>query len=1081
MPSNLRRSFRYGLLFSVLFASMIALGQAPVRSPKASQPANAEEEERDNPAARQAWFLRGRIVPGKNAAALLHRAFQQKIALRKAQQQARQQAAPAGGPGLAGGPLPMGQGIGPAWTNLGPAPITSSSDGTTNFSFSGGHEGNFSGRVQAVVVDPNDSTGNTVYVGSAYGGVWKTTNGKASPASNVTWTSLFDTDPAASTLSVGAVAVLPCSGACGAHGPIVLVGTGEPDNAIDSYYGQGILRFDPTANAWSLISSADGGTHQFQGMGFSKIAFNTSTPAMVVAATGATFFPSNTLNFMKGLYYSSDSGATWSLATVKDGSTQICIPAQSAPQGCSVSDVVYDATNSTFYAAIRFHGFYSSTDNGHNWTRLTVQPGSSLPTTTCTPATNSSCPMYRGQLAVQPSTGDLYTVFVGSSGDTSSANIYRATFSAGVVNGWTHISNGTTSPTSTGIVGCGDGSVGSGCDLSQSFYNLYIAAVPNGTGTDLYIGAVNLFKCRLANSSQTCNMTSGTSNIWMNISHVYGSCSGNANYQTMHPDNHGFGFMVLSGGSVIAYLGNDGGVYRSLDSRNLVGGTNCSAGGPAPNGNALDSLNTSTLGSLTQFIWISTDPVDGSVTLGGTQDNGSPATAAGQSSPVLTPPLFFMANGGDGGYNFIDHTGNNWYTTNTGVSIQKCSGGIPCIETLPFNSIIGSGQVGGDSGAFYTPYMLDPANDADAIVGTCRVWRGVADGSALTALSFNFDTGTAATCNGSENNIIASLAAGGATSGGLSQVVYAGTGGGHIWATTNAAGGTGTWTDQTGSTNPGGFPVSGVAIDQVGDNTGQTAYMTIMGFTGGAGHVWKTTNAGTNWTDITGNLPDAPVNSVLVDPGNHNIVYVGTDVGVFMASDTTQGGSTNWQEWGLSFPNVAVLSLASAPGGKLRAGTHGRGIFETQLSSAFGGYTLPVSNTPQTVYVSQLPAVFNGNATATGSYNSPVNLSCTAGGTAPPSTCTPAPNPVTPVTGPGTPFTISTSDVAGDYLFNLHGVGTDSNSTTNDTALTLHILDFNLASFSTTTPTIPHGTAQDVTFQVTAAGSFAGSVTLSCS
>ena len=59
--------------------------------------------------------------------------------------------------------------------------------------------------------------------------------------------------------------------------------------------------------------------------------------------------------------------------------------------------------------------------------------------------------------------------------------------------------------------------------------------------------------------------------------------------------------------------------------------------------------------------------------------------------------------------------------------------------------------------------------------------------------------------------------------------------------------------------------------------------VTVMGFTGGSGHVWQTTNAGSTWIDFTGSpasvLPDSPVNAVVVDPGAH-IVYVGTDVGV---------------------------------------------------------------------------------------------------------------------------------------------------------------------------------------------------------
>lgn len=352
MVFNARRWLGYGLLFALLLAPFFALGQAPVRSSKATQPADPDQEQRDNPAGRQAWFLKGRMVAGKNAAALLARAHQQKMALRRAQQQkaaqraAQQQTATAAGgqTSLTSAPTILGQGTGPAWTNIGPAPITGNSTGTSNGGFSNNPQGNFSGRVQAVVVDPNDATGNTVYVGSAYGGVWKTTNGTNVPHSGVIWTSLFDTDPAAATLSVGAVTVLPCGGACGPNGPVILVGTGEPDNAIDSYYGLGLLRFDPVGNAWSLISTANSGAISLRGMGFSKIAFSTANPNLVVAAAAATSAPNggNTIpGTTRGIYFSTDAGQSWTLASIFDpGNVQICIPATSTQRllrhGCGL-------------------------------------------------------------------------------------------------------------------------------------------------------------------------------------------------------------------------------------------------------------------------------------------------------------------------------------------------------------------------------------------------------------------------------------------------------------------------------------------------------------------------------------------------------------------------------------------------------------------------------------------------------------------------------------------------------------------------------------------------------------------------
>ncbi len=71
------------------------------------------------------------------------------------------------------------------------------------------------------------------------------------------------------------------------------------------------------------------------------------------------------------------------------------------------------------------------------------------------------------------------------------------------------------------------------------------------------------------------------------------------------------------------------------------------------------------------------------------------------------------------------------------------------------------------------------------------------------------------------------------------------------------------------SINPNQFPISSVAID-TSDSTGNTAYVTVMGFTGGPGHIWQTTTAGANWIDFSGTgtnaIPDSPVNAVVVDP-----------------------------------------------------------------------------------------------------------------------------------------------------------------------------------------------------------------------
>ena len=72
-------------------------------------------------------------------------------------------------------------------------------------------------------------------------------------------------------------------------------------------------------------------------------------------------------------------------------------------------------------------------------------------------------------------------------------------------------------------------------------------------------------------------------------------------------------------------------------------------------------------------------------------------------------------------------------------------------------------NLGGDQGAFYTPYILDPQNTSEMLVGTCRVWRVSTSGSAPLQLSDDFDTLGTGVCTGGEINLVNALAAGGPT------------------------------------------------------------------------------------------------------------------------------------------------------------------------------------------------------------------------------------------------------------------------------------------------------------------------------
>lgn len=136
------------------------------------------------------------------------------------------------------------------------------------------------------------------------------------------------------------------------------------------------------------------------------------------------------------------------------------------------------------------------------------------------------------------------------------------------------------------------------------------------------------------------------------------------------------------------------------------------------------------------------------------------------------------------------------------MNLFRCASGINC-HSLDFqdDQVADGNALGGDTGAFYLPFTLDPQNSGELILGTCRIWRGPTLGGAFSLLSPDFETGGSGACTGSEINLVRSIAAGGLQdSNGVSQVIYAGTNGegplissmpigGHLWVTTNADGG----------------------------------------------------------------------------------------------------------------------------------------------------------------------------------------------------------------------------------------------------------------------------------------------------
>jgi hypothetical protein len=216
----------------------------------------------------------------------------------------------------------------------------------------------------------------------------------------------------------------------------------------------------------------------------------------------------------------------------------------------------------------------------------------------------------------------------------------------------------------------------------------------------------------------------------------------------------------------------------------------------------------------------------------------------------------------------------------------------------------------GDVTAFAAPFVMAPSRPTVLYAGRSRVYRTGNEGSGWTATKggLQLDTG----------NPVMALA----ISRTNDAVVYAGTAPlasrARVFRTRNS--GT-TWTDITGIL-PDRYP-SDLAVDPADDNK---VYVTLMGF--GTSHAFRSIDGGDTWIDIGAGLPDIPASAIEVDPVHPGVIYVGTDLGIFVSANL----GLSWHPFMSGMPQAMVNDLKGfAPGGTLRAATHGNGAWERAL------------------------------------------------------------------------------------------------------------------------------------------------------
>jgi hypothetical protein len=726
-----------------------------------------------------------------------------------------------------------------AWTPIGPAPINNGQ--TAGFN-------PVSGRVTGVAADPGSP--DTIYLATAGGGVWKTTN---ATSSSPTWNPLTDhlTDGNGNPLPefMGAIAETRDI----RRNQIVYAGMGEANNAplsgsADTFYGEGILVSRNGGATWTLTDA--GGA--LNGRTVARIAIDPSDPTGATAYAAVSENGVNGVSGGAGIWKTTNFGANWMNTTEANGLYTVV-------EWC---DVVIDPhTPRTVYAAEGSpwgdptNGVYQSTDGGTTWKLLTNGPRGS----------NAG----RIALAVYDdgTTNELLASVATPFSETTGAGgqLYEVVKS---------LDGGGTFTVLSSVPDYLNG---------QGFYDTTLAIDPTDPN---YIYAAGCMNSEGPTFSGSPIESFDGGQTWTDITT---DRTGNG----PHTDAHAVAFD--HNGNLLD--GNDGGIWRLNSPTDLYGQT-------------WDDLNTNL--QITQFTGIAVDPTTTLFAYGGSQDNG---TEKYTGLPVigLGPPGWYQIQPGDGGITRLDPTNPNtvyqeFYGVNLQVSFDAGTTFSPITAGIQYNTT----STGFENVNFYAPYVLDASGN---------VYYG------SDYLNFSSDQGTTWSQIGTPgtNNFNPTDAPIDAIAVAPSDnnIVYVSAGGG-LFVTTDAQSGSPVWAerDLPEFVHAGGR--NSIAVDP-SDFTGGTAYAAVNRFTGGGYfHVWKTTDFGNNWTDISGNLPDTPCDSVAVSQDGQT-VYVGTDVGVYSTSD----GGTYWAPFGAGLPNAQVVELEDVPGQYLlAAGTHGRGMWE---------------------------------------------------------------------------------------------------------------------------------------------------------
>jgi photosystem II stability/assembly factor-like uncharacterized protein len=872
----------------------------------------------DDPEARDRWYWEQRAYPTGTIPVAVHRAAEMReLANYRA------------------------MGDEPGWEGIGPAPLLDITYGLDTAQ-------NASGRALTLAIHPDNP--NTLFLGTAQGGIWKSTDRGAN------WSSIAERS--LPTLAINIIKFKP------GNPNVLFAATGEP-NGSTSIHGTGLLRSTDGGESWQMLPSQGNGWDfeysSVTGLEFDARDPNTMYMTTATIVTASAFFKAPPAPPQTGFFKSTDGGQSWTrlLSAIRYAPNEVL--ATSA----GFMDLEYGGANAPdlLYVSEFLGGLLKSEDGGANWSYITPrkpQGFGALPAEVANVGTyvnqlkkyvranrfpnNDTIPEFRRvEIALSQSNPRvLYAGYEATTNrlDLDNNGIYEANKDLTKAMGLLFKSEdgGTTWRWLGSFV---DG-VPDYC-TTQCTYDNVIAVNPENPD-DVWIGGSANYALTLPEPYE--NPTRLVELPWRGM--IYRSTDGGRSWvdttphctaisvspirvdnvtglpvytcaamdptKVIHPDIHG---IIVAPENQI-YVVNDGGIYRTSTARpaqpSAPAGKRRSAGmrpyGPLSGlsytwENLNDDLST------LQFYRVASHPTNPNIILGGMQDN---------SAGYWNGSTWEGWGAGDGTIAIFDPSDPNVVYLGSQFSVHRHdTGGLKDFNTWMWDVFPGISLEGSEQTAFVPVFALDPSQPNITYGASNKgIYRSVVRGESSNRLV------PGASTDGTPTSISVSPVNGG--------VVWVGTSTGAIYRyVVNAATGNATMTKVDRANQP----TRSVSRVVAGFDNANTVYAVFNGYDANTpsqpGKVFVSKDAGVTWTNISGGLPDVPATALALHPHDSNRMWLSTDTAVY----TTADGGTTWTSERRNMPVVAVQDLHyNANTGYLVAGTHGRGVWRLAVGAS---------------------------------------------------------------------------------------------------------------------------------------------------